>query len=320
MPAASREARVLVFHSYGVGQLISVPTLPAEGETIWSDSWEVGTDGAKGSNTAVALGSLEIPTAFIGRTGTDLWSGIGLQWLDHASVDYSHMIRDPRMHTQIGIVIVDKEGKNSIILGGDAAEFTTEEIRAGIMAYPHASFLITGFEMDIPSALSIMKQGKEAGKYVILNPSPAPTEPIGPLHDADLVILNQHECRRMLELADCLPSGNLSEDLRHLKRIYSCQDIVMTLGSEGAVILQNDEITRIPAVKVTAVDTSGAGDAFLAAVCAALCEGASLTDACRLAAYYAALTVQKSGTYPAFSTRKELLQAFPEAANLIQKL
>lgn len=306
-----KPVQVLVFHSHGVGQLVKLPSLPREGETVWSSSWEIGCDGAKGSNVAAALGQLGISTAFIGRIGTDLWSKIGLNWLQDAHVDLSHLIQDPKMSTMIGLVMVDQDGNNSIVLGGDSAHFTNEEIRNGIDAYPLAHYLITGFEMHIPDALEIARYGKEQGKYTILNPSPVPSEDIGTLSFVDLLILNHPECESLLSLKGITAVLQPEEQILQLQKFYQCPNIILTLGKHGNILLTEEHVSFFNAYPVTAVDTSGAGDSFLAAITAGIANGFCLQDSCRFAAQYAAQTVQKPGTFSAFSTLEEMQKLYP---------
>ncbi|MEA4969948.1 MAG: ribokinase [Candidatus Pelethousia sp.] len=304
--SAYEKANVLVFHSHGVGQTVNLSALPSEGETVWATSWEIGNDGAKGSNVAVALANLEIPTAFAGRVGTDIWGGMGLDWLKKANVDLSHLIKDPTMATMIGMVMVDEEGRNSIILGGGTAGFTQEEIRSTIDECLGARFLITGFEIQNDDALSILRYGKQAGKFTILNPSPAPEAPLGELPFVDLLILNEPESERLLKLCGRPPDRDVGKRLFQLREGYACKTIILTLGSQGCALFDHGEVYHYPAQPVKAVDTSGAGDSFLAAVTAALVRGHSLQSACVFAGVYAAQTIQTPGTFPALSTLEQM--------------
>lgn len=307
--------RAVVFHSHGVGQLISLDQFPEKGETLRSRSWEIGADGAKGSNTAAAMAMLGIETAFIGSVGTDIWADIGLDWLQRCDVELTQLIRRDDMRTQIGIVLVNSDGDNSIILGGDTSFFSEEEILRGIEAYKNSKLLVTGFEIDAASAVSIARCAKEHGKYVVFNPSPVPEEDFGTLEFADLVIVNEIECAQLLKKRGIAPPEALPSALSALMRAYGCAACILTAGSDGSYLDDGGQIVHFPAAETTVADTSGAGDSYLAAVAAALLRGHSLPAACRFATLYAAETVKRAGTFPAFRSLGEMQGLYAEFAH-----
>ena len=328
-PISNEPAQVLVFHSHGVGQLIKLSHFPENGETLWSSSWEIGDDGAKGSNTAAALERLGVRTAFVSKIGTDIWGHIGEELLKENGISCEALIREPSMSTQIGAILVDRSGSNSILLGGEAACFSTSEIHHGIRQYPEAKYLITGFEIRISDALEAASYAKNMGKYVILNPSPAPEGDIGRLDFVDLLVVNQTERDALLALKSCHPAactgkGHSSlnsydvQSIRQLQKLYGCARIILTLGGNGCLLLDKNQVFSFPAHPVPVTDTSGAGDSFLAAVTAALVRRISLNKGCELASLYAAQTVQKWGTFPAFSTLEEMISLYPELFSLLK--
>ncbi len=324
-----RNAQVIVFHSHGVGQLIQLSHFPENGETLWSSSWEIGSDGAKGSNTAAALERLGVPTAFVSKIGADIWGRIGEDLLEKNGVSCEALIRDSSMTTQIGAVLVDRSGSNSILLGGEAACFSAEEIQHSIDRYPEANYLITGFEIRISDALKAASYAKNQGKYVILNPSPAPDRDIGRLDFVDLLVVNETERDALLALKNCRTIDSKKEDgsankqydiqsIQRLQELYGCAHIILTLGGDGCLLLDKGQISFFPAQSVPVTDTSGAGDSFLAAVTAALVHGLPLSKGCELATLYAAQTVQKWGTFPAFASLEEMNALYPEMFSLLK--
>lgn len=304
--------RAVVFHSHGVGQLITLDQLPEKGETLRSQSWEIGDDGAKGSNTAVAMARLGIETAFVGSVGADIWSEIGLGWLHQCDIELSQLICRADMRTQIGIVLVDSAGDNSIILGGDTAHFSKEEIQRGIDAFENAELLVTGFEIDTESAINIARYAKARGKYVVFNASPVPEENFGMLDFADLVIINELECAQLLKKRSINTPKSLPSALSALRQAYGCAACILTAGSDGSYLDDGSRILNFPAIVTTVNDTSGAGDSYLAAVAAALLRGHPLSNACRFATLYAAETVKQAGTFPAFRSLAEMRSLYNE--------
>ena len=307
------DTEVLVFHSHGVGQTVKLDDFPHNGETVWSRSWEIGLDAAKGSNVAIALSRLGVRTAFAGRIGTDLWGKIALEMLEKDNLDLSGLIRDQNFNTMIGIVLVSGDGSNSIILGGDNASFTTAEIENIISRFCSASYVVTGFEIDMQSSLSIARYSAEKGKKVILNASPIPAENPGPMPFVDILVVNESEAQALC--GNC--SADFRETARRLKEQYSVKNIVITLGSEGCLILKDNQVHTIPAWPCDKViDTSGAGDSFLAAMVAFLTKGYSLEDSCGLGSVYAARTISEKGTITAFATLSEMQENFERYMSL----
>ena len=304
--------RAVVFHSHGVGQLIKLGQFPEKGETLRSVSWEIGDDGAKGSNTAAAMAMLGIETAFIGSVGADIWAEIGLDWLRRCDVELSQLISRASMRTQVGIVLVNSDGDNSIILGGDTSRFTEDEIVHGIEAFENAELLVTGFEIDAMSAVTIARCAKAHGKYVVFNASPVPKEDFGSLDFADLVIVNELECAQLLKRRGIAPPEAFPSALSALRHSYGCAACILTAGSIGSYLDDGGRILHFPAAETTVVDTSGAGDSYLAAVSAALLRGHALPAACCFATLYAAETVKHAGTFPAFRSLSEMRDLYDE--------
>lgn len=302
-----KETEVLVFHSHGVGQAIKLNEFPLNGETVWSNSWEIGTDAAKGSNVAIALSRLGIKTAFAGRIGTDIWGKFALEMLQKENLDLSSLIQDKSFNTMIGIVLVNDDGSNSIILGGDNAAFTSSEIENIFNQHSNASYVVTGFEIDIHSALTIAKLASSKGKKVILNASPIPEEDPGEMPFVDILVLNENEAIALSNNSN----GSFMEIARQLQDKFSVTNIVLTLGSKGCLILKDNIFFNIPSWPTSLiVDTSGAGDSFLAAMIAFLIRGYTLEDACGLGTVYASDTISKRGTITAFATFNEMKSQF----------
>ena len=307
------DIEVLVFHSHGVGQAVRLDDFPKNGETVWSHSWEIGLDAAKGSNVAIALSRLGVKTAFAGRIGTDMWGKIALEMLDKENLDLSALIRDAEFNTMIGIVLVSNDGNNSIILGGNNATFSEYEIKRIINKFEKASYVVTGFEINIQSALAISEFASLKGKKVILNASPVPAEDIPPLPFVDILVVNESEA-----LALCSnKSSNFKDIARQLQGQYAVKNVVITLGSNGCLILKENKVITIPAWPADKViDTSGAGDSFLASMVAFLTKGYHLEDACGLGSVYASKTISQRGTITAFATFNEMQKSFERYMNL----
>ncbi len=297
--------QVVVVNSHGVGQYVHIPRLPVQGETIRGWGWRVEQDGGKGSNTAIALGRLGIRAAYVGKVGEDLWGDLGKLWMSEAGVDVSSMYRSSHVSTGTGLIMLDEDGKSTIINGGSSGRaLTEEEIIQGVQKFPDAKILMTGFEIPEHLALLAAKTGKQRGMYTVVNPSPLPENPMESLDFVDLLLVNEVEAVGLLgEARSVISHKDLLDDLQ---RKLKCRQIIMTLGESGAAGLDENHFWTCQGIPVEAVDTTGAGDGFGAALVAALLGGRTLEEASCWANLYAAYTVQRMGTIPSYPTRDQI--------------
>jgi ribokinase len=299
-----KSIQAVVVNSHGVGQYVHIKKLPIQGETIRGWGWQVAQDGGKGSNSAIALGRLGIRAAYVGKVGEDPWGDLGAFWMTEAGVDISCMYRSSEISTGTGLIMLDEENKNTIVLGGSSGRALTEdEIVLGVRSFPEAKVLLTGFE--IPEELSLLaaRVGKEMGMFTIVNPSPLPEKQLGNLDYVDLLLVNEVEA---LGLFAC--EQQEQDDRKLLEMLVSslgCTSMIMTLGERGALGWDPEGFWVIPGHKVSAVDSTGAGDGFGAALAAGLIEGKCIREASRWASAYAAYTVQRMGTIPSYPHRDE---------------
>lgn len=300
------QVKVLVFHSHGVGQTVRMPALPREGETVWTQSWEIGDDCAKGSNVATALARLGIKTALFSKVGTDLWGNIGLDPLINAGVNLDYLLRSADVQTLIGMVIVDDKAQNSIILGGGCASFTEYEIQQALSRFCNASIFITGFEIQPKSALLGAKLAHSRGLLTVLNASPLGNCEVPNLDFIDILIINEPECAALLSARQLDWSADAHKNAQQILQSYQPGFLVMTLGNKGCIGAGPREQWTLAPIPVRAVDTSGAGDAFLAAMCAGLASGKDAYSACQCANQYAARSVCLPGTVPSFLSLNQL--------------
>ncbi len=300
----SHTIQAVVVNSHGVGQYVHINKLPEQGETIRGWGWRVEQDGGKGSNTAIALGRLGIRAAYVGKVGEDPWGDLGALWMKEANVDIRCMYRSKEISTGTGLIMLDGEGKNTIVLGGSSGRaLTKEEISNGVRSFPQAQVLLTGFE--IPEELSLLaaKTGKELGMFTIVNPSPLPEKKLKDLDYVDMLLINEVEARGLF------PGHAAGQDdteiLETLHRELRCGGIIMTLGERGVLGCDAAGLWKIPGHTVPTIDTTGAGDGFGAAFAARIIEGKSVRAASRWANAYAAYTVQHMGTIPSYPQREE---------------
>jgi ribokinase len=270
-------ARVAVVGSYGVGLTVELDRMPDAGETIIGRSFRI-DHGGKGSNQAIGAARLGADVDFLTAVGDDafghaavaLWQDEGVQ---------AEAIFAPAA-TMTAPILVEPGGENRIVVVPGALEHLSpahvEEFSARIAA---ADICVVQLEIPTWTALYALEVAAAAGVRTILNPAPAPSEPIAPR--CDYVTPNETEAA---SVRDCDAT------------------LVLTLGDEGAELRGE----RIPAFAADAVDTTGAGDAFTAAFAVALAEGKDEREAVRWGCAAGAHMVEHQGVVPGLPTREQL--------------
>ena len=300
--------QVIVVYTHNISRVIRVHELPRPGETVRAIGMSEGVDGAKGTNVAVVLARLGVNNALVAQVRSIEVMESGHKLLQQLGVDDTFITYKEDPNYARGSMIIDDHGNNMIVLSSSSKPMPNTEIEKALEAYKGAQYCVTGYELDEPSVRYTLHKAKQFGLTTVVNPSPVPDFLPDYWSDIDILVLNEHELIRMLEM-----SGELYEEwdwetrMRRLREIYACGNIVLTLGAEGFLLLEGEHIFSEPGNKVNKViDTSGAGDSFLAAMVAGLCKGKSLAQACSWANYYAALTVQRYGTITSYLTLAEV--------------
>lgn len=298
----------VVLNSHGVGQYAYADHMPEWGETLCVSNWHVAEDGGKGSNVSVALGRLGIHTAYIGKVGNDLWGDLGEKWMQNAGVDTTYLYRTDEISTGTGLIIIGPDGQNAIIDGDSSSvKLTFGEVKTALDALRGPKLFITGFEVPQQLALDSARYAKGLGMATLLNPSPLPDKPMERIDYIDYLFINEVEGKYLLNPLNRPAPTTPREILEDIQAVYSVPGIIMTMGSNGSIVLEGNRFWTIEPVTVKrVVNTAGAGDGFLAATAAQLVLGKDLETATRWAGKYAALTVTIDGTIPAYRPMDEV--------------
>jgi ribokinase len=300
---------ILVLGHHGCGaRQVHVHHIPVIGETVIATGVQIIKDGGKGSHQAMVIGRLGGDVGFIGKIATDEQADIARQWLIDDHVDITHLLRMDYRLAGAGMIMVDDQGNNAIVsVPGIRMTLKFDEVKPCIEDFIGSKYFITGFEIPISTALDGARLAKESGMITILNPAPAPQEPIGVLDYIDILVPNETEAR-------ILAGHSVQEEIeppelaRIIREKYRVGIVIITLGDKGAMCYDGKEYFYAKPVKIKAVDTTGAGDTFIGAFTLALSEGKNIQDAMVWANYAAALSVSRPGSIPSFPRRDELDQ------------
>jgi ribokinase len=296
---------VVVVGSLNVDQVVTVDRHPSPGETLVATSFAL-LPGGKGANQAVAAARRGAPTVMVGSVGRDGAAQLATSLLAGSGVDVTH-VRAVDAPTGLATVTVDQSGENTIVVVPGANTATDREaLRASATVVASAAVVV--LQGEIP-ADGIAAAAEMATGRVLLNLAPVVPVDRTVVLSSDPLVVNEHEAALVLAQLD--PGTDEPTDepaLVDALRALGVRSVVVTLGSRGALVADgSDEIVTVPSPRVTAVDSSGAGDAFVGALAAELAAGASLLDAARQAVRVGAFAVQGVGTQPSYPTLDDVL-------------
>jgi ribokinase len=269
---------VTVVGSLNVDHALSVPALPAAGETVAAAGYSTGP-GGKGLNQAVAAARLGAEVAMVGSVGDDEAGGALLALLDSEGIDRSAVGVLRGETTGMAVVTVGAAGDNTVVVVA-GANGTAPPLPGG----PHDLVLA---QLEVPMAA--VRQALDGAGTAILNPAPAAAPlPADLLGLVDVLVPNQTE-------AAALSGREDPADAAELLLAAGCGAVVVTLGAAGVLVATAEQrfSVRPPAVEV--VDTTAAGDAFCGALAARLAAGATLLDAVDVAVVAGALACTLPG-------------------------
>lgn len=274
--------RVTVVGSYNTGFVVHIDRVPALGETVrgWGFRME---HGGKGSNQAVQSSRLGSDTAIVARVGRDVFGQRAFELWRSESVSTDHVKVDEEAPTGAGLVIVGPEGRNLIAVDlGANMRLSVQDIDAAEQLLTRSDVVLA--QLEIPHDVAMYALHRCEGIRV-LNPAPAVRMDPVQLSGIDVVTPNEVEVRLMA-------GADHASDVAAIARRYAkYTNVVVTLGERGALVVERGGAREylVPAPRVEAVDTTGAGDAFNGALAAALARGYTLREAvelgCRAGAY-----------------------------------
>jgi ribokinase len=294
---SSNPPGVVVVGSINADLVLTLDRHPQPGETVLGRSMSV-LPGGKGANQAVAAAKLGAPVTLIGAVGSDAYADAALAGLRSAGVQLS--LHPADAGTGVAVVQVSADGENSIVvIPGANAEVTGEVVRSQTALVSDARVLV--LQGEIP-ADAITEAVRLATGRVLINLAPVIPLDRTALLAADPLVVNEHEGLLVLELLGGRDLPAASDHRGILARLAAAgfASVVLTLGPDGALVASGGEISAFPAPKVSAVDTTGAGDAFVGALAARLAAGDSLSTGVEFAVRVGAYAVQSVGAQPSY--------------------
>ena len=303
---------VVVVGSYVQDLSWKCPAFPRPGETTVG-SFASGP-GGKGSNQAIACGRLGVPTLFVGAVGRDTFAEVARAFYKSEGIA-ARLATKPRHPTATAAVLVDASGQNEIILdlGANLALARADVPVAAVRA---ARVVVAQLECHLATTAWTLREARNAGATTILNTAPlrADFDP-AMLRHVGIVVPNEIEFAALVNRVAATGVREFTEvklaamphaDLHALCRKFGVPTVIITLGEKGCFVSTANSFVHVPAHNVRAIDTTGAGDAFVGGLAAGLARGDDIVAAARTGNAVAALSVTRPGTAPSMPTAREL--------------
>ncbi|NIM05090.1 MAG: ribokinase [Armatimonadetes bacterium] len=297
-------AKILVVGSINMDLVVRAQRFPVAGETLRGEGFKV-VPGGKGSNQAVAASRLGGSVKMVGRVGADTFGPTLRKTLEDAGVDATEVKADPNAATGVAFIILDASGQNSIIIAqGANLSVRPEDLRTLEPLFEKSDVLLLQLEIPMESVEAAVKMAKEKDVKVVVDAGP-PT----PLSDElikqiDVLSPNETEASALLGREVAATAQDAKKACKELLA-KGAGSVVFKLGERGCMIATEKGTERLPSYIVDVVDTTGAGDAFTAALAVALGEGKDLKEASAFASAAGALAVTKFGAQPSMPSRAD---------------
>ena len=283
----------------------SGPKIPAVGETILGNKYNVGP-GGKGCNQAVAIARLGGKVNFISKIGKDAYGKLALETLKKNNINTENIIQDEKLQTGVAGILVDKQsGKNAInVIVGAPNSLKINEMNNQINLIKSSKIFLTQLEIPKDVTLHCLKTAKENGCLTILNPAPASEISKEFYSYIDYFTPNETEA----EFYTGIKITNEKEAKQAADKLINLgiKKIIITLGEKGLFYSDGQEEIHLKASSVKAIDTTGAGDAFNGALAFSLFKGKPIKACLELANKAAGLSTTKLGAGDAMPFIKDI--------------
>jgi ribokinase len=288
--------RIVVIGSANIDLTTFTDVFPRPGETIFGRDFSLGF-GGKSANQAVAARLCGAEVAMVARVGDDMFGEATIQNFKSFGIDTSRVLITPGVSTGVAPIFVGSSGQNRIlVVKGANDRLTPDDVYAAKEVILSADKVVLGLEIPLLTSIKAMQFANENGIQTIFNPAPAQVLDLAEVACADYVIPNETEA----EILSDIPVHNLDDARKCVRKLLDAglRRVIITLGANGA-LYGNQHIAPFA---VEAVDTTGAGDAFIGSLAVFLSSGYDELEAISRANLYAALSTLSIGTQKSFVT------------------
>ena len=293
--------KVLVLGSINIDFVSFVSRYPKPGETLIGNDFGI-FQGGKGANQAIALAKLDLPTLMLGKVGKDALNDFAFSSLKESGVDICGISKSKKVSTGSASIWVNTQGQNSIVVNpGANGEIDQDFIIRHEKFFDDASWLLTQFEIPLESIFFALKLAKKHKLKIIVDPAPV-TEIV---HN-DIWELVDYLLPNEIELKELSNTENILEAI-HILKSKGVKEVIVKLGKQGAGYEDNGNFNLFSALPVErVVDTTGAGDCFIAAFLYGMIQWGNIPRAIKTANLISSYSIQNKGAAISFPNKSEI--------------
>jgi ribokinase len=298
-----RQSFIAVVGSANVDLTTFNDVFPRPGETIFGKKFDLGF-GGKGANQAVAARLCGANVGMVAKVGSDLFGPATIKNFESQGIDATHVRTAEGVSSGVAPIFVDPHGQNRILVVKGANDtLSPEDVDAAAPLLRKADTIIMQFEIPLRTVYHTVRFAKDNAICCLVNPAPAQPVDLQEVGTADYLIPNESEAETITGMP--LQSIDDAKKCAEFLLRQGIRRVVITLAERGSLVAGPDGMELIPGFKVRAVDTTGAGDAFIGSFAVFLGEGLPEKEALMRANLYAALSTTKVGTQKSFCNRAE---------------
>ncbi|KLN95807.1 ribokinase [Moellerella wisconsensis] len=284
--------------------------MPKEGETLEAPSFKIGC-GGKGANQAVAAAKLNSKVIMLTKVGDDIFADNTIRNLESYGINTRYVEKVPCTSSGVAPIFVNQNSANSILIIKGANKFLSpEDIDRAAEDLKKCKLIVLQLEVQLETVYHAIAFGNKNKIPVLLNPAPAQRSlDLEYACRCDFFVPNETE----LEILTNMPVNSIDDVRRASQSLLDkgLKNVIVTLGEKGVLWMTKDSEVHVPAIKVNAIDTSGAGDAFIGCFSHYYVHTGDIEEALKKASLFAALSVTGKGTqssYPSIEQFTEFVQ------------
>ena len=298
--------KIAVIGSNMVDLTSYITRMPVLGETLEAPDFSMGC-GGKGANQAVAAATYGADVLMMTKVGDDLFAENTIANFQKAGIDTKYVTKVPGVSSGVAPIFVDPNGQNSIlIIKGANNALKPADIDAAENDLESCKLIILQLEIPLETVYYAIEFGQMHHIPVLLNPAPAAKElSIEKACECDFFMPNETE----LAILTDMPVTTIEEAEKAADSLVArgLNNVIVTLGGQGSLLVTRTKTTFVRPFQVNAIDTSGAGDAFIGCFACCYAETGDVPDAMKTASAFAALSVTKRGTQKSYPQKEEVL-------------
>jgi ribokinase len=297
----AKRPRIAVIGSANIDLTTFTSRFPKPGETIFGDSFDLGF-GGKGANQAVASRLCGADVFMVARVGNDLFGPATIENFGKMGIDATHVKQLQGVSSGVAPIFVEPNGQNRIfVVKGANDRLMPADVDAAASVLKTVDCMVLQFEIPLETVYHSVRFARENGIRCIVNPAPAQPVDLKALEGLDYFVPNESEA----ETITGMPVRNIDDAKKCAEKLLTggMKRIIITLGAQGSLLASRDGMQHVAPFAVKAIDSTGAGDAFIGSFAVFLGEGHPELEAVRRANLYAGLSTTGVGTQKSFYDR-----------------